>query len=228
MIAERMEKSADTSALWFVDPGRIDSVATTKEGIVVDNQSAGSYSDIPAEQTKTLLSRLASQPWRQVVKDLYEQQNPWLYRIVTDPSRAMPMDLLDFHAGSCCLDVGSGWGQLSIPLSLGGCRVVALDLTIERLRVLRHIAGQEGAAMALAKGNVLTFPFRPEAFDFVLFNGALEWVGTGRGAGQTIRQCQIAALRCAAAALKPGGVTMWCLAGLRHYVLLTTRPPPSP
>jgi SAM-dependent methyltransferase len=206
MIANQMETSADSSGLWFVDPGHLDSVTTTKEGIVVDSQSAGAYSDIPAEQTKTLLSRLASQPWRQVLKDLYERQNSWLYRIVTDPSRAMPMELLDFHGGSCCLDVGSGWGQLSIPMALGGCRVVALDLTLERLRALRYIAGQEGAEVVLAKGNVLTFPFRPQTFDIALFNGALEWVGTGRGVGQTIRQCQVAALGRVARALKSGGL----------------------
>jgi SAM-dependent methyltransferase len=206
MTPSNLETSTPPTGLWFIDPAHIDSVSTSKDGIVAETQTAGTYSDIPAEQTKTLLSRLAAEPWRQVVKDLYEHQNPWLYRIVTDPSRATPMELFDLHPDWCCLDVGSGWGQLSIPMSQAGCKVVALDLTLERLRALRHIARQEGVSVSLAKGNILTFPFREGIFDIALFNGALEWVGTGRGAAQTIRQCQVAALRRTAQALKPGGV----------------------
>jgi SAM-dependent methyltransferase len=207
MIVKKPEKPAlQSTGLWFVDPAHIDSVSATADGIVTDGQSAGTYSDIPAEQTKTLLSRLAAQPWRQVIKDLYENQNPWLYRIVTDPSRATPMELFDLHPDSTCLDVGSGWGQLAIPLSQAGCRVVALDLTLERLRALRFIAGQEEVELSFAKGNILTFPFQEGAFDIALFNGALEWVGTGRGPAQSIRQCQVLALRRAARALKTGGI----------------------
>src|ERR1700677_1516326 len=117
MILDKKETSAGTTGLWFVEPAHFDAVSTTKDGIVTETQSAGSYSDIPAEQTKTLLSRLAVQPWRQVVKDLYEHQNSRLYRIVTDPSRATPMELFEIHPDCCCLDVGSGWGQLAVPMS---------------------------------------------------------------------------------------------------------------
>jgi hypothetical protein len=195
----------DSSNAWFVDPRRLDSVGVTDEGIIVENNSAGVYSDIPAEHIKTVLAQFASKPWRQALKELYETQNTWLYRIVTDPSRAMPMEILELARGSVCLDVGSGWGQLCIPLAQWGCRVVALDLTVERLRVLRSIARQEGVSLTFAKGNVMTFPFRSETFDLVLFNGTLEWVGTGRGPDRTIRQCQVDALRSAANAIKADG-----------------------
>jgi SAM-dependent methyltransferase len=178
---------------------------TTEDGIIVESDSAGVYADIPAEHVKTVLDEFASKPWRQAIKELYETQNPWLYRIVTDPSRAMPLEVLELARGSTCLDVGSGWGQLSIPLAQWGCRVVALDLTLERLRILSGIARQEGAVITLAKGNVLSFPFRAGTFDLVLFNGTLEWVGTGRGADRTIRQCQVDALRNAANAAKADG-----------------------
>jgi SAM-dependent methyltransferase len=206
MILNPTETFVAASGLWFVDPAHLETVTLTKDGIAIEGQSAGTYSDIPAEQTKTLLSRLAVQPWRQVIKDLYEHQNPWLYRIVTDPSRAMPMELFDLHGECSCLDVGSGWGQMAVPLSQAGCRVVALDLTLERLRALRYIAAQEKVELSFAKGNILTFPFQEGVFDIAIFNGALEWVGTGRGPAQSIRQCQVLALKRAARALKNGGV----------------------
>ena len=177
----------------------------TDDGIILETNSAGVYSDIPADHVQTVLDQFASKPWRQALKELYETQNPWLYRIVTDPSRAMPLEVLELARGSTCLDVGSGWGQLSIPLAQWGCRVVALDLTLERLRILSGIAKQEGAAITFAKGNVLSFPFRPGTFDLVLFNGTLEWVGTGRGPDRSIRQCQVDALRNAANAAKADG-----------------------
>jgi SAM-dependent methyltransferase len=136
---------------------------------------------------------------------LYEAKNPWLYRIITDPSRSMPLEILQLAKGAVCLDVGSGWGQFSIPLAQWGCRVLAFDLTLDRLRILSAIARQEGASLSYAKGNVLTFPFREAAFDWVLFNGTLEWVGTGRSSDRTVRQCQVDALKNAARALKPDG-----------------------
>jgi len=198
--------AVDASEAWFVDPGHLDAVGKTEDGIIVETGSAGTYSDIPVENVKTVLDQFASKPWRQAFKELYESKNPWLYRIVTDPSRAMPIEVLNLARNGACLDVGSGWGQLCIPAAQWGGRVVALDLTLDRLRILRSIARQEGAAITLAKGNVLSFPFREGTFDLVMFNGTLEWVGTGREADRTIRQCQVLALQNVARAAKADGV----------------------
>jgi len=195
----------ESSNAWFVDPGCSGSVSMTEDGITVETSSAGVYSDIPADDVGVVLDQIASKPWRQALKELYQTKNPWLYRIVTDPSRAMPLEVLELARGCTCLDVGSGWGQFCIPLAQWGCRVVALDLTLDRLRILRGIARQEGADITFAKGNILSFPFREGTFDLVLFNGTLEWVGTGRHPDRTIRQCQVDALRGAAKAAKADG-----------------------
>ena len=205
MVANRQETSAELSELWFVDPARLNAVTVENEGIVTEENSAGQYADIPAEQVGPLLEALAARPWREVLKQFYETQNPWLYRIVTDPARVMSLELLDLRGGSRCLDVGSGWGQFSIPMAQLGCKVVALDLTLERLRVLKRIAAQEGTGLELVKGNILSFPFREGVFDLVLFNGALEWVGMGRKEGQTIRELQVMALKNAGRAVRAGG-----------------------
>jgi hypothetical protein len=207
MIANREETSTEVATEhWFVDPARLNAVKSGDEGIISEVKSAGDYADIPADDVPRLLEGLASRPWRDVISEFYENQNPWLHRIVTDPARSMAMELLDLSTGSACLDVGSGWGQFSIPMGQMGCKVVSLDLTFDRLKILKQIGRQEGARLQLAKGNILTFPFRENAFDLVLFNGSLEWMGMGRGEGQTIRECQVAALKNARRAVRSGGV----------------------
>jgi SAM-dependent methyltransferase len=207
MIADREATSTQEVATnWFVDSARLGAVAAADEGIISEIISAGDYSDIPADQVPKLLEALKSRPWRDVVQEFYEVENPWLYRIVTDPARSMALELLDLSSGCACLDVGSGWGQLSIPMGQMGCRVVSLDLTIDRLKVLKQIARQEGARLDLVKGNILSFPFHENAFDLVVFNGSLEWVGMGRSEGQTIRECQVAALKNARKAVRRGGL----------------------
>jgi SAM-dependent methyltransferase len=205
-MLNRNAVTLDPFEAWFVEPSAAKTLDRSEDGILQEPDSAGTYADIPSQAVKTVLDALAAKPWRAALKDLYEKENPWLYRIVTDPSRAMPMELLNLTGDCRCLDVGSGWGQLSIPMAEWGCRVVALDLTLDRLRILRGIARQEGASITLAKGNILSFPFRPGVFDFILFNGTLEWVGTGRAPEQTIEQCQIQALQNAARAARSGGI----------------------
>src|SRR5580700_10347900 len=133
MTGNQEEISTESAELWFVDPAHLSDVGAGDEGIICEKDSAGDYADIPAEQMPRLLEALGSRPWREVIKEFYESQNPWLYRIVTDPARVMTLELLDLRGGCSCLDVGSGWGQFSIPMAQLGCKVVSLDLTLERL-----------------------------------------------------------------------------------------------
>jgi SAM-dependent methyltransferase len=216
-----MAASVDSSISRLIDPATSDAITTTDDGIIVETQSAGVYADISDDQATVVLDQLTKKPWRQAVRDLFEKEKPWLYRIITDPSRSMPMELFELPQGATCLDVGSGWGQLSIPMALRGYRVVSLDLPLPRLRILLGIARQEGAPIVPVKGNILSFPFRAEPFDLVLFNGTLEWVGTGRAPGRTIRQCQVEALQRAARAIKQGGsvyVGIENAAGLKYFM----------
>src|SRR5207302_3160318 len=57
-------------------------------------------------------------------------------------------------------------------------KVYSLDLTFERLLLLRERAWQRGLGnlYCLQGGDSLRLPFRDNFFDLVCFNGVLEWV----------------------------------------------------
>lgn len=172
---------------------------------IAEKQYAGTYSDMSHSVEKNVIDELTNTPWRQVVKDRFFDTNPWLYKIISDPGRAQFLDLLRLPERGTYLDVGSGWGQVTIPLAKKGFGV-AFDLTRNRLEILRRIAKQEGASVGCLQGNFITFPLRENIFDLIVFNGSLEWIGSGRDEDETIWDSQFKALNKAAKLLKSDGI----------------------
>ena len=164
----------------------------------------GAYTDLCDDIEISLLKKLRQNPWQEVVASEFATTSPWLYRIIADRGRSLFLDILDIPKDGVFLDVGAGWGQVSLPLSRYG-NVVALDLTANRLNILQEIARQEQVSLIYTQGNFLTFPFKHNVFDLIIFNGSLEWIGLGRKEGNRIRDIQIEALRRGLELLKPGG-----------------------
>lgn len=182
------------------DIERIDS----PEGLIHLHQSGlGKYADLESAEEQAVLADLKARPWRDVVRDRFESSLPWLYRIITSPQRVAGLEFLEAEPGQRVLDVGSGWGQLSIPLSQT-CEVHSLDQTVPRLRILMEIARQENAHLHYHCGDIRTYPFRDQSFDIVILNGVLEYLA--RGAADAPFDAQIAALRRIRRILKPGGM----------------------
>jgi 2-polyprenyl-3-methyl-5-hydroxy-6-metoxy-1,4-benzoquinol methylase len=160
------------------------------------------YSDVGAYEEQQILAQLQGADWRDVVAQWYAEARPWLYQIITNPRRSAALNLLDLESAQECLDVGSGWGQLAIPLARQA-QVHALDQTISRVRILREIARQESVHLQYCVGDFLTFPFRPGSFDLIVMNGSLEYMGLGHETPAW--DCQLTAMRRAKELLKPMG-----------------------
>ncbi|WP_141336727.1 class I SAM-dependent methyltransferase [Paenibacillus sp. tmac-D7] len=161
---------------------------------LLERQYYGTYADIPVEEELYLMEALKNRKWKEVVKDLFFEKSPWLYKIITDSGRAQFLNLLSIKKGGTFLDVGSGWGQVTIPLAIMG-NSIAFDLTENRLEILRLIAVQEGKEVGCIQGNFLTFPFKSGTFDLVVFNGSLEWMASSRKNDESIHSVQMAALK---------------------------------
>jgi len=143
-------------------------------------------------------------PWREAVKSRYAQSHPWLYRVVTSPQRDLFFRQHPPHANSRVLDVGAGWGQISLPHAQAGHSVTALEPTPERLAFIEAAAHQEKIAsrMYFIQGDAFEIDFAPQ-FDLVCCIGVLEWVPKFR-AGDP-RTVQIEFLQKLRSALAPGG-----------------------
>jgi 2-polyprenyl-3-methyl-5-hydroxy-6-metoxy-1,4-benzoquinol methylase len=142
-------------------------------------------------------------PWRESVGRRYAKSNPWLHRIVTSPDRDLFFRLHPPPAGARVLDIGAGWGQISLPLART-CDVTALEPTPERLAFIRAAAAQEGATGRLhfVQASLFDVDFSTK-FDLVTCIGVLEWAPKFRSGDP--REVQIEFLRRARTLLNPGG-----------------------
>lgn len=175
-----------------------------EDDLLIERDSSGHYADTSNQEETEILAELQASPWREVVAKRFAVNRPWLHSIITDGSRSAFIDRLPLKKGGTFLDVGSGWGQVAIPLSKYG-DVFCLDLTLARLNILREIARQERVTLGYVCGNFMTFPFEKEQFDCVVFNGSLEYITVGIE-DVSMHETQLTALRKACTVLRRGGI----------------------
>ena len=162
------------------------------------------YRDTSAEELLAIIREVENgTPWREAVGRRYAQSNPWLHRIVTSPDRDLFFRLHPPPTGARVLDIGAGWGQISLSLART-CEITALEPTPERLAFIRAAAVQEGVDSRIHFVQADFFDVELDTkFDLVTCIGVLEWVPKFR-AGDP-REVQIDFLRHVRALLNPGG-----------------------
>jgi len=178
-------------------------VEKIEENFWIEKEIQGHYSDIKSDEELEIIDKLKKENWQDLVANRFYEKNPWLYSIITDRGRNLFLDFLPLKKGGNYLDVGSGWGQIAIPLSRHG-NVFCLDITVSRLKILKEIARQEKSKLMYLCGNYTTFPFEDNQFDLVILNGTLEWIALGT-ASKSIWQVQVEALKKTFDILSPGG-----------------------
>lgn len=172
------------------------------------------YRDAPQETLESITSRVErGTPWRGAVKDFFERDHNWLYRIITHPDRALFFRLYPPAHDANVLDVGSGWGQIALPLAANGCRVCALEPTRERLEFIRAASKQEGLSnkMFFIGCDYLDAEFR-QSFDMITCIGAFEWSGKF-SSDEDPQNAQRSFLRKVKSELRPDG---YCVIGIEN------------
>ncbi len=160
--------------------------------------------DITNEEFLKFREKLKTQNWMEIAFDMYYEKYPWLYKIITDSNRSDFLFLLDIKKDDLALDLGSGWGQISIPLSRL-CNVVTLEGNLEKIQLIKEIAKQENRKnIQYVAANISDNVFENDQFDLIILNGVLEWVGAF-SEGVSPFEIQQKAIQNAYNLLKPNG-----------------------
>jgi 2-polyprenyl-3-methyl-5-hydroxy-6-metoxy-1,4-benzoquinol methylase len=181
--------SVECGGLWTAQPGE------------------DSYRDTPAGELWDIVREVRSgTAWRSVVARHYEKTNPWLHQVVTSPARDLFFRQHPPKSGAKILDIGSGWGQIALPLARDKTNeVTALEPTPERLAFIQAAATQEQLAdrMHFVQADFFDVEFEPQSFDLICSIGVLEWVAKFRPGEPGKVQAEF--LNRIRALLKPGG-----------------------
>ena len=107
------------------------------------------------------------------------------------------------------LDVGCGYGRLTVPLAVEGYRVSGVDIADNFLRAAKRYAKEESAIVSFRKGDMRDLPYAESSFDGIFcFWSAFNELLT--------RKDQLSAIRSMRRTLKPGGLAVIDLPDMRY------------
>jgi 2-polyprenyl-3-methyl-5-hydroxy-6-metoxy-1,4-benzoquinol methylase len=171
-LGRKLELNNETNKLRFLND--VDVKQIDDAGYSFLNNSGIKLSDITYDEFLIFKEKLEIQNWMEVAFDMFYETNPNLYKIITDSNRSDFSFLLDIKKNDLALDVGAGWGQISVPLSKF-CDVVALEGNLEKIDLITQIAKQENRNnIQYVATNIFDDIFKNEQFDFIILNDILE------------------------------------------------------
>lgn len=198
-----MSSSTSSSPLRF----RFHGAAQTLEfGSTFGVPAPQGFTDTPATEVQAIIAAVnGGRPWREEICARFEKDRPWLHDIILSSKRSAFLASMAPTLGDCILDIGCGWGQLTLPIARERHAVVALEPVAERLGFVQAAARQDGCAnhVAFVGADYLDCEFGP-VFSTVLAIGVLEWAGAfqDREDPQARQQRFLQKVR---SELKPGG-----------------------
>ena len=148
-------------------------------GEVYKAKRENNYRDTPENILAQIIKGVEKgKNWRELVKAAFEEKNPWLYKIITAKARTLFLQHYKLKKNSLILDIGSGWGQFTLPLAQDNF-VCALEPTPERLDFITAAARQDKKENKIyfIGEDYLKVNFETK-FDYTLCIGVLEWVGS--------------------------------------------------
>jgi len=178
------------------------------EGVARLSRSPSYWSLVPEAEMKAFLGEVRSRGWKDAVLSSANPKIKELYTWTDAPSRADGTFYLSLTPQSSVLDLGSGWGSYTFGLSPRVKQVIAADSSLGSLEFISLRAQQDKrgnvAAVHIEPLDYARLPFPDSAFDAVIMNGVLEWVGSYLKKGDPLK-IQRNCLKEVSRVLKPGG-----------------------
>ena len=203
VLERKFTLNKETNKLRFLNNININQIDDITYSFLNDNNIK--LFDITNEDFLKFKEKLKTQNWMEIAFDMYYETYPWLYKIITDSNRSDFLHLLNIKKDDLALDLGAGWGQISIPLSRI-CDVVSLEGNLEKIELMKEIAQQENRNnIQYVAADISDDIFENKQFDVVILNGVLEWVGVF-SKGMSPIEIQQNVIQTAYNLLKPGGI----------------------
>jgi SAM-dependent methyltransferase len=118
---------------------------------------------------QALAIRMQRMLWRGRAQRWDEQGSVRLAKVVDAVLASSPVS-----SGAVVLDLGSGSGQVTLPLARRAARVLAVDVSPEAIEMLEERAGREGISNVRGLAQPIeTLELEPESLDLVVSNYAL-------------------------------------------------------
>lgn len=137
----------------------------------------------PAEEAnfRKLNDLARARGWRHAIEQIY-RDDPKLIRYVTDPNRAIFIDLLGLEANQVVLEIGPGLGQFTPLMAARARTVFALEVVPGQAELAATRCAQEGFrnVEVACGGDGCLLPYPAGTFDAIVCNLVFEWCASRR------------------------------------------------
>lgn len=166
------------------------------------------WNQLSVEDMNHIIRDSLKKGWETAIKNFFGNKRLYLQDYIIDESRADWHFYIPISPEAKVLDIGAGWGAISIALARNYKSVFATDTNMKNLEFLKVRAQQESLKnIIFVKIDPLDypkFPFPDSSFDLIALSGVLEWVGNVRFDKNPF-YLQTQALKRIFSILKPGG-----------------------
>ena len=172
-------------------------------------QGDNHWNHISQKEMSLLIAKAGSLGWCAALQEeLRPRVDRYTYQYALDERRGDFFGLCSLRPGSVILELGAGWGPVSVALARLGGLVISTDMNSQTLKFLALRAEQEGLAnlycLHVDPLETARVPLREATVDLVVINGVLEWVGSQAKEGDPA-DLQQRAIKEACRVLKQGG-----------------------
>jgi ubiquinone/menaquinone biosynthesis C-methylase UbiE len=135
------------------------------------------YKKVEWQTMLTVISLAKTAGWRTALTGI---RNDVVKKAIGDPIKTMFLELVRISPGERVLDLGAGWGSLSMQIAkrYSDVEVYAFDKASEGLLFLNVVKGQEKLAnLHIARVDTMDIPMADSSFDVAFIIRALESIG---------------------------------------------------
>lgn len=186
--------------------GRDDCPCDVRLGVLCTKATEASFGEAGPEEMRNVVASAREHGWREAIGRHFVGERAFVNDLVLDPRRIRFAELLDLSGDEDVLDIGCGYGGITLQLAPFVKSVTALDITLERIAFLEVARQQEKLDNigTLCNGDILDLPFADNQFDVILLVGVFEYLPKSLPE-LTVADAHARALEEIVRVLKPGG-----------------------